>query len=139
MITYVDTSTLVKLLVAEAGSEAAGRIWDESDVLIAVRLAHVEARAALGGAVRRDRLATAAHRTALRTLEVLWAQVAIVEIDDTLMRRAGDVAVMHGLRGDDSTHLAAALHAGADVFSSADDDLCRAATAAGLYVANPVA
>ena len=45
MITYVDTSTLIKLLIDEVGTIEAGLIWDEPDVLVSARIGHVEARA----------------------------------------------------------------------------------------------
>jgi hypothetical protein len=54
------------------------------------------------------------------------------------MRVAGDTADEHGLRGYEATHLAAARHIGADVFSSADRRLCSAASESGLHVANPI-
>ena len=45
MITYVDTSTLIKLLIDEVGTTEAGLIWKEPDVLVSARVGHVEARA----------------------------------------------------------------------------------------------
>lgn len=138
MITYIDTSTLMKLLIDEVGTSEAGQIWDEPDVLVAARLGHVEARAALGAALRQDRISNDVFRSAVEGLEVLWSQVSIIEIDETLMRLAGDLATTHGLRGYDAVHLAAAHIVGADVFSSADRLLCAAANTCGFHVANPI-
>jgi uncharacterized protein len=64
--------------------------------------------------------------------------VSIVEIDDHLMRLAGDLASTNALRGYDAMHLAAAHLVGAEVFSSADRRLCAAASACGFHVANPI-
>ena len=50
MIAYVDTSTLIKVIVDEPGSEMAAQIWETADTLAAVRLIEVEARAALAAA-----------------------------------------------------------------------------------------
>lgn len=138
MITYVDTSTLIKLLIDEPGTAAAAVIWDRPDVLASVRVAHVEARAALAAARRQERITAAVLRSAVAGLEVLWSQVSVVEIDEDLMRLAGDLATQHALRGYDAVHLAAAHVVGADVFSSADRHLCDAASADGFHVANPV-
>ncbi|CAB4592312.1 MAG: PIN domain-containing protein [Actinobacteria bacterium] len=138
MITYVDTSTLIKLLIDEAGTAEAAAIWDEPDVLATVRVAHVEARAALAAAQRQRRISPAVFRSATTGLEVLWSQLSVVEIDDDLMRLAGDLATTHGLRGYDAVHLAAAHLVGADVFSSADRRLCEAASSSGFHVANPI-
>jgi uncharacterized protein len=138
VITYVDTSTLIKLLIDEVGTHEAGQIWDEPDVLVAARFGHVEARAALGAARRQGRISNDVFRSAVEGLEVLWSQVSIVEIDETLMRLAGDLATTHGLRGYDAVHLAAAHLVGAGVFSSADHHLCSAASTCGFHVANPI-
>ena len=138
MITYIDTSTLIKLLIDEVGTTEAGQIWDEPDVLVSARLGHVEARAALAAAARQGRISAEVMHSAVQGLEVLWSQVSVVEIDDDLMRLAGDLAATHALRGYDAVHLAAAHLVGADVFSSADRRLCEAASACGFHVANPI-
>ena len=138
MITYVDTSTLIKLLIDEVGTKEAGLIWDEPDVLASSRVGHVEARAALAAARRQGRISAVVLRAAVEGLEVLWSQVSVVEIDEDLMRLAGDLAVAHSLRGYDAVHLAAAHLVGADVFSSADRRLCEAASSSGFHVANPL-
>ena len=115
MITYVDTSTLIKLLIDEVGTTEAGRIWDEPDFLVSARLGHVEARAALAAALRQGRISAEVLHSAVQGLEVLWSQVSIIEIDEDLMRLAGDLAATHSLRGYDAVHLAAANLVGADV------------------------
>ena len=138
MITYVDTSTLLKLLIEEPGSERAAVIWDSADVLAAVRVAHVEARAALAAAGRGGRLSPARVRRTKIELAGLWDQFTVVEITEALAAEAGDLADQEGLRGYDAIHLAAALRVGADLLTSADADLCAAATRRGLHVANPI-
>lgn len=138
MITYVDTSTLIKLLIDEAGTTEAGLIWDEPDVLVSSRVAHVEARAALAAARRQGRITNDVFANAVSGLEVLWSQLSVVDIDEVLMRSAGELATAHGLRGYDAIHLAAAHLVGADVFSSADRRLCAAASSDGFHIANPV-
>ncbi len=92
MITYVDTSTLIKLLIEEVGTAEAGAIWDQPDTLTTVRVAHVEARAALAAAERQRRITARVFRSAVAGLEVLWSQLSVVEIDEGLMRLAGDLA-----------------------------------------------
>lgn len=94
MITYVDTSTLIKLLIDEVGTAEAGLIWDEPDVLVSARLAYVEARAALAAARRQGRISIPPFRKAADGLEALWSQLSVVEIDEHLMRLAGDLASM---------------------------------------------
>src|SRR4051794_27776503 len=131
MITYVDTSTFVKLIVEEPGSAAAAVLWDQSEVVASARILYVEARAALAAALRGGRLAPAQHRDAVEALGELWAQISVIEIEDELVSRAADLAEQHGLRGYDAVHLAAALVVRADVVTSADRALCEAASREG--------
>lgn len=138
MITYVDTSTLLKLLIEEDGSDRAELIWDTSDVLASVALVVVEARAALAAARRGGRLTSAQHRRAREGLAVLVDELTTVEVTKELVARAADLAEDEGLRGYDAVHLAAALTVEATVLSSADADLCSAAQRRGLYVADPL-
>lgn len=137
MITYVDTSTLVNLLIDEPGTAEAGMIWDQPEVLAMARVGYVEAHAALGAARRQNRITELVLKAALEGLALLWSQLSIVEVDEAVARDAALLAVEHGLRGYDAIHLAAARAIGADVFSSADRRLCGAAGAAGFHVANP--
>lgn len=138
MITYVDTSTLLKLIIDEDGSGQAAVIWDHADDLVAVRLLYVEARAALAAAHRGKRLSAVQYAEAVGDLDLLWEQVSVVEVTSGLVDRAVKLAEQHGLRGYDAVHLSAAVEVDADIFTSADSKLCDAASAAGFHVANPV-
>ena len=138
MITYVDTSTLLKLLIDEDGSDRAETIWQTSDVMASVSLIRVETRAALAAAARSGRLTAAQHRRAKRDLEARAGDLTLVEVTETLIARAGDLAESEGLRGYDAVHLASALLVGADLVTSADSALCDAAGRLGILVGNPL-
>lgn len=136
MITYVDTSTLLKLIIDEAGSEQAETIWTAADAVASVNLILVEARAAIAAATRGGRLTAAQRRTAITELEALVSDLYIVSVTDELVASAAHLADAEGLRGYDAVHLAAALAVEATVLSSADAPLCAAAARRGMYVAN---
>ena len=138
MITYVDTSTLLKLLVEEGGSEQAEVIWNAAYVLASASLVVVEARAALAAAERGGRLTRAAHRDAKAALGDLLEGLTVVEVTETLVADAAELAEQESLRGYNAVHLAAALLVEARVLTSADTDLCEAATRRGIHVANPL-
>lgn len=138
MITYVDTSTLLKRLLLEDGSDAADSIWNAADVLVSAAAVIVEARAALAAARRADRLTAAELRHAKAGLVELLDEITLVEITEDLAHAAGDVAEAEALRGYDAIHLAAALAVEADVLTTADAALCDAAERRGLHVANPL-
>jgi predicted nucleic acid-binding protein len=139
VITYVDTSTLLKLVVEEAGSDAAAVIWDSADALASVGLVVVEARAALAAACRAGRLTAPEHQAAKQEVVTLIEGLHLVEVTDDLIAAAADLAEAENLRGYDAVHLAGALLVGAEILTSADDALCEAASAQGLHIANPLA
>ena len=138
MITYVDTSTLLKRLLLEDGSPRADVIWNSADVLASAVTVIVEARAALAAAQRGGRLTSGEHRDIKAELVDLLEEVTFVEITDELIEQAADLAEAEALRGYDAIHLAAAIAIEANVLTSADAVLCDAADCQGLRVANPL-
>lgn len=138
MITYVDTSTLLKRLLADDGSDEADVIWDAADVLVSAATVVVEARAALAAAQRGGRLTAAELSDAKAELADLFEELAFVEITAELIADAAEIAEAEALRGYDAVHLAAALAIDANVLTSADTALCDAAERRGLHVANPL-
>lgn len=153
---YLDSSAIVKLYVAEPGSD-----WVESLVMARGadgRPAHVAALSAIGvvevaAAVARRR--REGHLDADRQRAVMSAFLddcehrflTLTVLDDQL-RLAVDLVHRRPLRGYDAVHLAAALdldrhlrQAGlpAVTFVAADAALCRAAAAEGLDVVDVAA
>ena len=137
MISYFDTSALVPLIVAEPGSSAARELWDGASRVASVRLVYPEARAALAQAHRGRRLTARQLRRAVTSLDALCAQLDVVDIDDDLARRAGELAEVHGLRGYDAVHLAAADRLRDDelVLAAGDRELIVAAQRLGMHTA----
>lgn len=138
MITYVDTSSLLKLIVEEDGSDRAALIWDTADAVAAASVIVVEARAALAAAARGGRITPAQHRHAKRELAALVDELTIIEVTEDVVASAADLAEEESLRGYDALHLSAALTVGATIVTSADSALCDAAGRRGLHVANPL-
>ncbi len=114
MITYIDTSTLLKLIIDENGSERAMTIWSSTDAVASVNLIVVEARAALAAAKRDRRLTETQHRSAVAELEALVEDLHIVPVTEELVASAAELADDEGLRGYDAVHLAAALDCRSD-------------------------
>ncbi len=138
MITYVDTSTLLKLIIDEEGSDRAELIWQAADTLASVSLIVVEARAALAAAHRHGHLTIPEHRRAKATLAILVGDLHLITVTDELLEQAANLAETEALRGYDAVHLAAALSVQAMLLTSADTALCDAATRRGLHIANPL-
>ncbi len=138
MLTYVDTSTLLKLIIDEEGSDRADIVWQSADTVASVSLILVEARAALAAASRGGRLTARQHAAARSELDVLLGDLYVVEPTGEVIAHAADLAEREELRGYDAVHLAAALTVRADLLTSADAALCDAAARQGLHVANPL-
>jgi uncharacterized protein len=140
VITYVDTSTLMKLVVEEEGSDRAELVWQSADSVASVRLVVVEASAALASAARSSNRLSAAQLPVARTeLAALVEDFHLVEVTAALIDSASALAESESLRGYDAVHLAAALFVGAEVLTSADRALCVAAERHGMHVADPLA
>jgi len=103
---YLDTSSLVKLYVSEAGSEDVRRLVGDANVIATSVVAYTETRAALAR-LRREGALTASQLTAAkRAFEEQWSTYLALEASHSLCRTAGELAEKYGLRGFDSIHLA---------------------------------
>jgi predicted nucleic acid-binding protein len=130
---YLDTSSLVKLYVTEAGTDVVEQLVGDASVVATSVVAYAETRAALAR-LRREGVFNASQLTAAkRAFEEQWSAYLTLEATDSLCRAAGELAEKYRLRGFDSIHLASfaevARRAGTDEtrFSSFDDQLNRAA------------
>jgi predicted nucleic acid-binding protein len=130
---YLDTSSLVKLYVAEAGSEMVRQLLDSASVVATSVVAYAEVRAALARLRREGALSASQLRSAKRQFEDEWPHYLTLDATDSLCRAASEFAEKYNLRGFDSIHLASfaevARRAGVDDsrFSSFDDRLNAAA------------
>jgi len=130
---YLDTSSLVKLYVAETGSDEVRARVDRATLVATATIAYPEARAALARRRRERALSPTAFGAARRTFEEDWPKYVAVQLTESLCRDAGDLAERYALRGFDSVHLACFLEiaraAGTSgtAFSSFDERLNRAA------------
>lgn len=107
MILYLDTSALVKLFVLEAHSEAVRGAVAAGGIVATQLLAYAEACSAFA------RLAEARSDESLferlhDELDAHWTEWEIVQVEERLVRRAGELCARYRLRGYDSVHLAAA-------------------------------
>jgi hypothetical protein len=137
VIAYFDTSAVMPLLIAEAGSARAASLWESADRVVSVRLVYPETRAALAQAERLGRLTARHLRVAVTEFNILFEEMDLVEVDDALARRAGELAEARQLRGYDAVHLAAAdrVRDPNVVVIAGDGALLEAAVAEGLAVA----
>ncbi|MBB4660841.1 PIN domain-containing protein [Conexibacter arvalis] len=130
MTLYLDTSALVKLLVAEDGSGVVRSAAGAAGELAASHIAYVETHSALARMRAGDRLTRRVHAAQAEAFRRLWSDVAVVPVTDDVVERAARLAERHLLRGYDALQLSSALELrdASDVrFASWDDRLNVAA------------
>lgn len=135
-LAFWDGSAFVKLLVDEAGSEVAERLWNDQSPAAASRLVVPEVSAALVAARRDGRLDDTARSSALREWRRYESEIDFFEETPEIAGRAGDLAGTHPLSGADAVHLATVLSLRDRdlVIATWDRRLSAAATAEELTV-----
>ena len=135
-LAFWDSSAFVKLLVDEAGSEDAERLWNDPSPAAASRLVVPEVSAALAAARRDGRLDDAARARALREWRRYESEVDFFELTPEIASRGADLAGTHPLSGADAVHLATVLTLRDRdlVIATWDRRLSAAAAAEGLAV-----
>ena len=133
MTVYLDTSSAIKLYVAEDGSDGIGELVRGAAVVATSAVTYAEARAALASLRREGALTAAKLKSARRELDDQWPSFVSIVATNALCRSAGDLAEQYALKGFDSIHLASfaevARRAGPlqTHFSSFDERLNEAA------------
>jgi predicted nucleic acid-binding protein len=134
VILYIDTSSLVKLYVEEAGSDDVRGFAEAASAVTTSQVAYAEARAALARRRRERALSPRSFAAAKRAFEADWERYVVVAVTRALCREAGELAERYRLRGYDAIHLASFSEVLRDIqgrsdvrFSSFDAGLNRAA------------
>lgn len=112
MILFCDTSALLKLYIVEEGSDELKARMREAEAVAVCRIAWAEVHAALSRRAREVPEDALVIEQAKAALAADWSHFVILEIDQTLVERAGEFADTFALRGYDSIQLAAAFEAG---------------------------
>jgi predicted nucleic acid-binding protein len=127
-LTYVDSSAIVKLVVAEPESKALRRYLSRRQPLVSSVLARTEvARALIPGG-----------REAVTRGEDVLRRIQLLRINDRVLHDAGRMEPAD-LRSLDAIHLASARHLGPSVkqIVTYDERMAAAARAGGWSVAAP--
>ncbi len=133
---YVDSSALVKLLIAEPQSEELLRHLSEAK-LFTCRVTYAETRAAIARRAREAPDRVQEWSEARAQLDADWAGFRVIEVVQPLVLCAGEFADVFSLRGYDAVQLAAGHIAHQAMmeemgFLSYDRRLNRAARLLGL-------
>jgi len=137
MITYFDSSSLVKFVITEIGSKENLNIWNLSSEKVTSQLARTEMHSTLMRRVREGSMPASAVRGRLDAMHKLFADVVLVDISSEVIDASCEVVQSSSLKCADAIHLATALMVRADLFSSSDKKLCAAASESGIAVTDP--
>ena len=137
MITYFDTSSLLKFIIKEIGSEENLNIWNLSDEKVCSQLTRTEMHSALMRKVREGSISASAMRARLNAMNKIFADVVLVDITSEVIDASCELVKELPLKSADAIHLATALMVRADLFSSSDKKLCAAASESGIAVTDP--
>jgi len=136
VILYLDTSSLVKLYVAESGSAEVRRSVSRADVVATSVVALPEARSAFARLAREGSLLPDDLDSVRRGFLRDWDTFLKVRVLKRIYERAGELTEEHALRGFDALHLASYLEIAEQAedeeveFSAYDARLSLAAAAA---------
>lgn len=127
-LTYVDSSAIVKLAVAEPESKALRRFLSRRRQLVTSALARTEVARAL----------MPSGTEAVSRGEEVLRRIQLIRLNDRVLREAGRIEPAE-LRSLDAIHLASARQLGASVkqIVTYDERMAEAATASGWSVAAP--
>jgi len=109
MILYLDTSAHIKQYVRENGSELVAQLIGQAEQVGCALIGQAEIMATVGKLVRMKLLSRGTALIKIEEIRSDWLDVVHLQITDSLVAHAGDLAWQHGLRGYDAVHLAAAL------------------------------
>lgn len=126
--TYLDSSAIVKLAIAEPESDALRRYLERRRPLVSSALARTEVMRAL----------FSEGEAALERGRAVLASLEMVRVNNRVLDAAGSLAPAH-LRSLDAIHIATAQRLGADLgcLVAYDERLLHAAHQAGIATAAP--
>jgi predicted nucleic acid-binding protein len=137
LMLYTDSSAFAKQYLNEHMSAETLALISSADRVSASLVTYVEVVSAIARA-RRQRMVSAAIATAmLDALDGDWGRMVALDVTNTIVHHAAELALTYGLRAYDAVHLASALEwqetVGEQVtFATFDRALHTAAAEAGL-------
>ncbi|MBE9122816.1 type II toxin-antitoxin system VapC family toxin [Tychonema sp. LEGE 07199] len=148
-IYFLDSSALIKRYVVEIGSPWIKTLTDSQtgNSLLLVRITWVEVLSAFARRQREGGINAAEVAALIQNFRSEFnSRYRVIEVDEALVERAGELIVQYPLRAYDAVQLASALRVQSVlrsmpetqlIFVSADNRLLDIAQSAGLAIDNP--
>ncbi|MHB1377456.1 MAG: type II toxin-antitoxin system VapC family toxin [Candidatus Humimicrobiaceae bacterium] len=109
MISYLDTSAIVKFYISETGSQKVREIFDLSDVLATSCIAYIETISAFTRINNEKKLSDSDYKNIVLNFKKDWEDLFVLKIDNTIIKTAGRFIESYLIKGYDSIHLASAV------------------------------
>jgi len=142
LILFLDTSALVKLYIAEFGSERMREFVARGEPMAVSALAFAEMHATFSRRRREGLLLASELEQIQLSFAADWETLLQVPLGAAVLKRVPRLCESHPLRGADAVHLASALllqEEGLEtVFACSDHRLLEAAATEGLATFNPM-
>lgn len=137
MISYFDSSSIVKWFFDEPGSEASRVAKDSAAIAFTSMISFPEVMSAFNRAFLENRCIKSELDQIRDEFLRVWPNFKKIKMSESLVFHAGRLVFTHNLRGFDALHLAAALllkenHDGETLFSCFDNRLNHAARSEGF-------
>jgi len=148
-IYFLDSSALIKRYVVEIGSPWIKTLTDSQtgNSLLLVRITWVEVLSAFARRQREGGINAAEVAALIQKFRSEFnSRYRVIEVDEVLAERAGELIIQYPLRAYDAVQLAAALRVQSVltsmpetqlIFVSADNRLLNIAHSTGLAIGNP--
>lgn len=140
MIAFLDTSALVKLYIAENGTEALQR-YVENAVVAVSPLTYGEAHATFARRLREGLLTSGEHPLLCQGFESDWDTLLQIPFSQEVLAQIPALCRSHPLRGADAMQMACCLMLREEnvevLFVTSDRQLLTACSAEGIEILDP--
>ena len=109
MITYLDTSALVKRYIGENNSKMVQGWFNAALLHCTASITFVEMASALAKADRLGYIQPSEAQAVWQAFQEEWDEIAAINLTGHILLQASSLAWKHPLRGYDAVHLASAL------------------------------
>jgi uncharacterized protein len=120
MTLYVDSSALVARYLVEPHTQTASGFISNASNIVTISITYTEFNAALSQLRHAKRIRKGVYENVLNQMELDWLTFERLDVTDSIIYFAGQLARIHLLKGYDAVQLAAALSTNIELIETFD-------------------